>query len=374
MSEEAAIAEEIKAGMPWPLRALWGTFKTLLVLAFLAWLGITLLLNYYVKDEAEASLTQSIKEKVVFGGMRAGWSLLRPTIVMTRIAVGDDPANLTAEAGLVEVGLYISGLKLDTREATYYAAVRDLKVAGKLYGSYAAKFQQPDGRHYLIPEVTGEYRGAKLKGNLSGADNEWKADLGVDNIDYSLLAPGVTGGKARMTLHLTLVDTTAGGAIRSLAGRATLVGGKGKLEGNTLNLWAGSLLTSFLPGQDKDTHLNCAVADFDVKNGVAHSRTVIIDTDKATITGDGTVDLVKGRVDMRFSPQTKGMAAMSFGSPVIVSGPFDNITTHPEVAGLVEKAGGLILGAVASPVALLPFLHLGSSNPCEKYLEEKTPP
>ncbi|TAL27828.1 MAG: hypothetical protein EPN97_16385 [Alphaproteobacteria bacterium] len=373
MTENLA-GEEIIRRLPWPLRALKSLLISLAVIAFLIWLAITLALNYFEKDALEAQLSRSVGKKVSIRALRAGWDIRRPTVAITGIAVGDDPDHPVAEADVVEAGFYLGGPDFDIDNAMYYAGIRDLKIGGKLYGSYEAKFRQADRRHYIVPELTGELKGARLKGNLAESDNEWKADLGVDNLDYSLLAPGVTGGKARLTLRLTLVDTTFGGAVRSLSGRATLVGGDGKLEGNALNLWAGSLLTSFLPGRDKDTHLNCAVADFDVKNGVAHSRTVIIDTDKATITGDGTVDLVKGRVDMRFSPQTKGMASVSLGTPVIVSGPFDNITTHPEVAGIVEKAGGLILSAVASPVALLPFLHIGKGNPCEKYLEEKTPP
>jgi hypothetical protein len=282
--------------------------------------------------------------------------------------------SYAARLDTLELGFYIRGSSLDkqNRDVLFYAGVDGINLDGKAYGDYEAKFRLADPAHAAASDITiedlkGEYRGAKLHGSGAVQKDRLMADVSAENVDYGLLAEGVKGGKAHVKL-----DLVAGKAdpVRTLSGHATLIGGAGKLEGNALDVWAGSLLTAFLPGS-KDTHLNCAVAEFDIREGVAHSRTVIIDTDKATITGKGSIDLVRRHVDMRFTPHTKGLAVVSLATPMIVSGPFGNVTAHPDPTGVATKMGGFLLGAIAAPVALLPFLHAGGEgNACQKFLDK----
>ena len=366
---------EDKPGLPWPLVVLWKITKVLLIIGFTLWLAATLAFNFLLKDAIEGHLTQVVGKKVTIAALRAGWDLARPTIALMNAKVWNGPDSYDARIDTLELGFYIDGSSVSgqKQDLLFYAGVDGINLGGKPYGDYEAKFRVGDPTHVassdiLIEDLKGEYRGAKLHGAGSIKKDQLKADVAAENVDYSLLAEGVKGGKAHVKLDLVAAEKDP---VKTLKGRATLTGGEGRLEGNALNVWAGSLLTAFLPGQSKDTHLNCTVADFDIRDGVAHSRTVIIDTDKATITGTGTVDLVRKRVDMRFTPRTKGLAVISLATPMIVSGPFGDVTTRPDPTGVAEKMGGFLLGAVAAPAALLPFLHSNAdANPCQKFLDK----
>ena len=375
---ESQPLREVAASVPWPIRGLWFMVKLFLWLAVIVWVLLTLLLNYRAREMAEETFTKVSGYKTTVTAMHMGLNLLRPTIDAMNIKVGADLPEPIAEIGSFDVGLYLVDPEPgpDGAKPMYYAGVSGIKVGGKDYGSYQAKIREPKKGHTFVQELKGKLGKATLSGTVYDDDKRnWKADLTAEKVDYSLFAKGVKGGEARVTLKMEGNHQGRDNLTRTLQGRITLIGGEGELEGNTLNVWAGNLLTSFLPGQSKDTHLNCAVADFDVKNGVAEARTVIIDTDKATITGKGTVDLVNGRVDMRFTPRTKGLASISLATPVVVSGPLDQITTHPDAEGVATKFGGLVLSAIAPPVALIPLLTGKSiGNACAEYLGKKDPP
>ena len=368
---------EVRPRAPWPIRLLWGVVKGLVLVFIVTWLMATIAFNFFLKGALEQQLSDRLGKKVTFAAMRAGWNLARPTLAVMDAKVWNDAKTYEAKVGTLEFGFFLDGSKVDDnmKDILFYAGVDGLELGGKPFGDYHVKMRA-DTAHgnddISIEELNGEYRGAKIKGTGSDHKNHLTANISAENVDYSLLAEGVKGGKAHVKLDVTTtgVENPSPEIIKNLNGHATLIGGAGSLEGNALNVWAGSLLTAFLPGQSKDTHLNCAVAEFDIKNGVAHSKTGIIDTDKATITGTGTVDLVRQRMDMRFTPRTKGLAVLSLATPVIVSGPFGNITTHPDATGVAEKMGGFLLSTVVAPAALLPFLHSnGNSNPCQKFLE-----
>ncbi|MEZ0226023.1 MAG: AsmA-like C-terminal region-containing protein [Alphaproteobacteria bacterium] len=375
---ESQPLREVAAAVPWPIRGLWFLIKFFLWAAAIVWLLMTLGLNYAAKGKLEETMTRSFDTKSTVSAMHMGWNFIRPTVAAMGITVGADEKEPVARVGNFEVGMYLvdPAPGPEGTQPMYYVALDRLNIHGRDYGSYEAKIREPKKRHTFIQELKGQMGKATLSGTAYD-DNKcnWKADLTAEKVDYSLFAKGVKGGEARVTLKMEGNHQGRDNLTRTLNGRITLIGGAGELEGNTLNVWAGNLLTSFLPGQSKDTHLNCAVADFDVKDGVAEARTVIIDTDKATITGKGTVDLVKGRVDMRFEPRTKGLASISLATPMVVSGPFDQVTTHPDAEGVATKFGGLVLSAIAPPAALIPLLTGKSTgNACADYLGKKDPP
>jgi uncharacterized protein involved in outer membrane biogenesis len=343
------------------------------IFLFIAWAGVSIALNNRIKDRLEAGLSKQMGQPVTIGHLRAGWDPLHPAVAALDVKLGEEKRPV-GEASKVELGIFLKNIHphMDIVHEPLYAAASGIRIGGKPYGDYEAELALPQGMHFTVSKIKGDFRGAKVTGEASeDLKYRWKADLQADNLDYSVLSEDVKGGKARVSLRLSGIDESQRDIIRHLSGRATLVGGEGKLEGRALNFWAGSLLTAFLPGNG-DTHLNCTVADFHILNGIARSRTVIIDTNKATITGKGTVDLIRQRVDMVFTPRTKGLGAVvSLATPVVVSGNFSDITTHPQAEGMAKKMGGFLLDAIAPPMALLPLLTSEEGNPCEKFLEHK---
>ena len=118
---------------------------------------------------------------------------------------------------------------------------------------------------------------------------------------------------------------------------------------------------------DKVVRINCAAADFVVKNGVLDSHVFALDTTDALINVDGTINLATEQMMLNVYPHTKGFRVFSLRSPLYVRGTFK----HPDVgvmkAPLIMRgAAALALGAVNPVASLLALLAPSSkqTSPC----------
>ena len=98
-----------------------------------------------------------------------------------------------------------------------------------------------------------------------------------DDLGRLLKGLGISNDLAG-AIDVDLVLSTRGRDFRALLtegrGQLTIVGGKGKLPSRLLQLWGGDLVNALLPTtllRKKETDLNCVVARFRIKNGVASS-------------------------------------------------------------------------------------------------------
>jgi AsmA protein len=129
------------------------------------------------------------------------------------------------------------------------------------------------------------------------------------------------------------------------------------MERAGLHLW--EILRLNVAG-DKRIVLRCAVADFDVRNGVMTAKTLTIDTAVTTLLGSGTIDLGLERLDITFNQKTKNTSPLALRSPIYIHGSF----AHPSVA--VDKgrvalraAGSVALGLINPVLALIPLVDPG---------------
>ena len=118
---------------------------------------------------------------------------------------------------------------------------------------------------------------------------------------------------------------------------------------------------------DKIVRINCAAADFVVKNGVLDSHVFALDTTDALINVDGTINLATEQMMLNVYPHTKGFRIFSLRSPLYVRGTFKN----PDVGVvkgplLLRGAAALALGAVNPMASLLALLAPSNkqSSPC----------
>lgn len=147
----------------------------------------------------------------------------------------------------------------------------------------------------------------------------------VSKLDYGLLYPGASGGAVKG--NLTLKGQGDGSTIvRNLNGSLKLKGGKGKIPGRALALWGGNMLAALLPN---DAVVNCAVAEFDMKNGIATATRIAVDTENLNITGTGTIDFNAMYMNMVFTPQPKTASTINTAVPLNVSGVFGEVTATP---------------------------------------------
>lgn len=110
--------------------------------------------------------------------------------------------------------------------------------------------------------------------------------------------------------------------------------------------------------------LNCAVADFGVKDGQATARTFVIDTRDTVLKVSGTLDLADETLDLVVRPQPRDASLLAARTPIKVGGKFRDPQVSLKGGKLAARAGAaLVLGAINPLLALLPFVETGSDSP-----------
>ena len=155
----------------------------------------------------------------------------------------------------------------------------------------------------------------------------------------------------------------------SLDGRTRLAMGKGKMKSTALETFIGGptkvLSKLFTGDQSEFTTINCMVSQFDIKKGLATSKVLLFDTEYATISGKGSVNLATEALDLEVDPQPKS-ATINTAVPIVIRGTLAAPSYGVSELAAARKVGGL-LGAFVFPPALILGLAetgTGEDNPC----------
>ncbi len=128
-----------------------------------------------------------------------------------------------------------------------------------------------------------------------------------------------------------------------------------------LGINASAGLLKLFSGDQSSAAIRCAVADFDVTNGVADAKTFVVDTDVVLATGTGSIDLGEEAVTLRIDGESKKPRLLRVWAPITVNGPLTGPSIGVDVGSVVAQ-GGIVgaLAAVVAPVAaLLAFVDPG---------------
>ncbi|WP_312598544.1 AsmA family protein [Brevundimonas sp.] len=128
-----------------------------------------------------------------------------------------------------------------------------------------------------------------------------------------------------------------------------------------LGINASAGLLKLLSGDQSESQIRCAVADFAVANGTATARTFVIDTDVVLAQGKGSIDLGAETLNLRIEGESKKPRLLRLWAPITVSGALSAPKVGVDVGSVVGQ-GGLagLLGAVVAPVtALFAFVDPG---------------
>lgn len=124
---------------------------------------------------------------------------------------------------------------------------------------------------------------------------------------------------------------------------------------------------------DERVKINCAAADFIVKQGVLDSRVFALDTEDALINVNGTINLSNEQMNLHVYPNTKGLRIFSLRSPLYVRGTFKKPDVGVEMNRLLARGGGAIGLGLINPFAALLALIVPSNNeksPCPGIIAE----
>ncbi|WP_419826579.1 AsmA family protein [Sphingomonas sp.] len=183
---------------------------------------------------------------------------------------------------------------------------------------------------------------------------------------FGMADPGTTGTiKARIKMRGT------GDSVRK-----SLATSNGRIA---IGLPAGTFITSYaqlsefdvgvflqklLQGKLKQPiQINCGLIAFTVKNGVATTDPVLIDTDKNVMTATGGFSFVDESLNLTFRSRAKKFSAFSGQAPAYIKGYFGApgfSVVSPQLIG--RAAAAVALGVVASPIAsVLAFVDVGAT-------------
>ena len=173
-----------------------------------------------------------------------------------------------------------------------------------------------------------------------------KASIGQINGEFDLTGSGDAVDQMLASANGKVALVIDGGEISKLM-----------LETAGLHLW--EILQVKLTG-DKPITLNCAVADFHVKQGVMQTRAMVLDTDITTIIGSGDINLAQETLNIDLQPHTKVFSPLALRSPIYIRGKFAKPEVSLDKTKLILRGvGTLALGAINPFLALIPLVDTG---------------
>jgi len=171
---------------------------------------------------------------------------------------------------------------------------------------------------------------------------------------------GVLLGRAKLTGQGRSVREAAASA----NGQVTLVSSGGQIREALAELMGVNVVKGlgFLwSGENRQTELRCAVADFKATNGVLTAQTIVFDTEPVLVTGGGTVDLRTERMALRVKGRPKEARLLRLAVPITLNGPLTKPDLGIDSGQAVGQVGiAAVIGTVLAPLAaILPFVNPG---------------
>jgi uncharacterized protein involved in outer membrane biogenesis len=272
------------------------------------------------------------------------------------LKTGDIELKLAARQ-LVAVAATLDNFAVDLALANGLLELR--KLTGQFRGSPLTVAATIDARPAVpLVSATGKLEKFDLGGFLKAMA---VTDLLTGAVDLDLSGRG-TGTSLRQIMA-------------GLDGGLVAVMGKAELATPLFDLIGADLAQSVMPWakQDRSTHINCAVARFDAKRGTATSDALLLDTEKVTVQGAGTIDLASERIALVLKPEPKERSLISLATPIDVGGTLAAPTLTPDEVALAKSAAGAVLGNVIIPFGfLVPLVSggTGNENPCVAALNQ----
>ena len=168
----------------------------------------------------------------------------------------------------------------------------------------------------------------------------------VDSIDLDRLT-----GRGSVEVSLTGKGKSERALISSLNGKGNFNVADGEIKGldllKMLNGAATNLanLATLGGGGGNTTPFSHLTGSWTMTNGIMHNNDLVLDSPGLKAAGAGTVDLPTRTVDYKVTPQVVGLSV-----PVLIKGPWDNLSYLPDLAGIVQGLPGAVVGGAANVV------------------------
>ena len=199
-----------------------------------------------------------------------------------------------------------------------------------------------------------------------------RVDMAVTHVQAQDILPKLQGGPAiQGVIEARAILTGRGNSVHKAAaaadGRITIALPEGRMRKAFAELMGVNIVPGLFELWSKDpaqTDLRCAVADFDVKDGVLTPRLLVLDTKVVTLTGKGSANLGTETFDFTLQGKSNEPRVIHLIAPFHLRGSFTRPTFKVDAGQVVAQVGiGAALAAFAAPLAdILPFLSAGGGH------------
>ena len=230
-----------------------------------------------------------------------------------------------------------------------------------------------------IDKLEATYKKTKISGNLHidpGSPPQVATNFLVQNFNLGdFLKETGKSDQVRGIVDIAAHGKSSGDSVSSLM--AHLNGAFGAVMGpgyltKYLDLLSMDLSTKVIPfwGRHKKAdEINCAVVQFDIKNGVAVSKAFVFDSQIGILSAKGDTNLGTEQVNFLLNPRPKDFSLVNLSTKMRVTGTLMDPKVRPDTLSLVKRGAEEVLGFLAlGPLGLLaPFVHLGAheKHPCD---------
>lgn len=233
-----------------------------------------------------------------------------------------------------------------------------------------------------LSAINGATIQSKIEIDGSKEPAKGKFEIQVQNFDFgeTFKRLGITE-EITGTLALQMDVSGKGKNLRELIGstngKVQLVADKGSIPKWVLEIWGGGLLRLIIPttwAEDSKTDLNCAVARFDLSEGIMRSQTLLADTQRVTVAGEAVVNWQNEQISGLFKPQPKDPTLFHLGTPIQLSGTLANPKIGSGQSG-IYALGKWAIGLTSPAALIVVFGDVGASekNPCAALLKQPAP-
>jgi uncharacterized protein involved in outer membrane biogenesis len=264
--------------------------------------------------------------------------------------------------------------------------IKDLKVGyqDKPITLIDARFSARDGVYRLDPlQSRSAINDAAILARIEidGSSDPAAASLALqaDNFDFGEIIKrlGISNDVAG-TLTLRVDAKGKGRDLRKLIasanGKVQLVADRGSIPKWALEIWGSGLVRLIIPTtwtEDPVTELNCAVARFELTDGVMRSQTLLADTKRVTVAGEAVVNWKNEEIHALFKPQPKDPTLFHLGTPIQLGGTLAHPSVGSAQSGIVSL-GKWAIGLTSPAALIVVFGNVGTKekNPCAALLKE----
>jgi uncharacterized protein involved in outer membrane biogenesis len=215
------------------------------------------------------------------------------------------------------------------------------------------------------------FAGGRLAGPVRMDGNREPMDssiaMRVDKLQLAKLFPTVKEAQASLGNLGGAIDLKGkGNSVKDMLGTSNgkialyMDGGRISrtlMEIVALDLWDIAQLK--LKGDQTTVEIRCAIADLDVKDGMANINAMIIDTSVVNVQVGGWVNLKTEEMNLRIEPKPKDKSIASLNSPLHVRGTFSEPRVAPDAKMVARGVGAIVMGVLNPLLAVVPLINEG---------------